>query len=340
MDYILLNSSSEDVARKFYRRMESLVLTDISIKSEGVTLEEIFPSTVSDLWSHKPLIFKARYTKPGSGTIKIVGLKAGQAYEQELKLNLSEAESANSAVSTLWARSKVDELVDQDLMGIQRGNPDELVKEEIVKVALEHRIMTQFTSFVAVEETTVTMDGKPVKVTVPVELAEGVSREGVFGPSPKQLMRYSRPVGGAVPTATGRSGSGNRGGLPGFGTAASPSHRTGHKMQTAHVNEEKQVRDYTDSKFSKELQELLAMKDMPSNYTKGKIVVKDGQLNVQIWLSRSTDEIIKNLEEKGFKITFRASTGKMIVGIISLKQLADLEKIPEVIFVEPFSTEG
>jgi Ca-activated chloride channel family protein len=234
----------------------------------------------------------------------------------------------------------VDELVDQDLMGIQRGNPDEKVKEAIVKVALEHRIMTQFTSFVAVEETTVTMDGKPVKVTVPVELAEGVSREGVFGPSPKQLMRHSMPVGGAVPTATGRSGSGNRGSLPGFGTAASPSHRTGHKMQTAHVNEEKQVRDYTDSKFSKELQELLAMKDMPSNYTKGKIVVKDGQLNVQIWLSRSTDEIIKKLEEKGFKIKFRASTGKMIVGVISLKQVADLEKIPEVIFVELFSTEG
>ena len=106
------------------------------------------------------------------------------------------------------------------------------------------------------------------------------------------------------------------------------------------MNEEKQVRDYTDSKFSKELQELLAMKDMPLNYTKGKIVVKDGQLNVQIWLSRSTDEIIKKLEEKGFKIKFRASTGKMIVGVISLKQLADLEKIPEVMFVEPFSTEG
>jgi Ca-activated chloride channel homolog len=207
-------------------------------------------------------------------------------------------------------------------------------------VALEHRIMTQFTSFVAVEETTVTMDGKPVKVTVPVELAEGVSREGVFGPTPKQLLRQSRPVGGAVPTATGHSGSGNRGGLSGFGTAPSPAPRTGHKRQMASVNEERQVKDSEVSKFSKELKELLAMKDMPSNYTKGKIVVKDGKLNVQIWLSRSTDEIIKKLEEKGFKIKFRASTGKMIVGVISLSQLADLEKITDVIFVEPFSTEG
>ena len=339
VDYILLNSSSEDVARKFNQRMDSPILTDISIKSEGVTLEEIFPSTVSDLWSHKPLIFKARYTKPGSGTIKIEGFQAGQPYEQELKVNLPDAESANSAVSTLWARSKVDELVDQDLMGIQRGNPDEQVKEEIVKVALAHRIMTQFTSFVAVEDTIVTMDGKPVKVTIPVELAEGVSREGVFGPGSTHLLRKSRPTGG-VPTATSRGVAGYTGGSTGFGMAASPAPRTGYKRQITSVNEERQVQDSEVSKFSKELKELLAMQDTPLNYTKGKVVVKDGQLTVQVWLNRSTDEIIKNLEEKGFKIKFRASTGKMIVGVISLSQLADLEKIPDVIFVEPFSTEG
>ena len=339
VDYILLNSSSEDVARKFHQRIDSPVLTDISIKTEGLSLEEIFPSSVSDLWSHKPLIFKARYTKPGSGSIKIRGFQTGQAYEQELKVNLPEAESGNGAISTLWARSKVDELVDQDPMGVQRGNPDEKVKEAIVQVALEHRIMTQFTSFVAVEDTMVTMDGKPVKVTIPVELAEGVSREGVFGPSSTHLLRKSRPVGG-VPTATSRGVPGYTGGSTGFGTAASPAPATGHRRQMASVKEERQVQDSGVSKFSKDLKDLLAMQDTPLNYTKGKVVVKDGQLTVQVWLNRSTDEIIKNLEEKGFKIKFRASTGKMIVGVISLSQLADLEKIPDVIFVEPFSTEG
>ena len=41
--------------------------------------------------------------------------------------------------------------------------------------------MTQFTSFVAVEEQVVTKDGKPQRVEVPVEMPEGVSYEGVFG---------------------------------------------------------------------------------------------------------------------------------------------------------------
>lgn len=41
--------------------------------------------------------------------------------------------------------------------------------------------MTQFTSFVAVEEMTVTIGGAPKRIDVPVEIPEGVSYEGVFG---------------------------------------------------------------------------------------------------------------------------------------------------------------
>ncbi|EDN65874.1 hypothetical protein BGP_3662 [Beggiatoa sp. PS] len=41
--------------------------------------------------------------------------------------------------------------------------------------------MTQWTSFVAVEEKIVNVDGKPQTVVQPVEIPEGVSYEGIFG---------------------------------------------------------------------------------------------------------------------------------------------------------------
>jgi len=41
--------------------------------------------------------------------------------------------------------------------------------------------MTQFTSFVAVEERVTNEGGKPKTIQVPVERPEGVSYEGVFG---------------------------------------------------------------------------------------------------------------------------------------------------------------
>ena len=47
--------------------------------------------------------------------------------------------------------------------------------------------MTQFTSFVAVEEKTVTEGGAPRRVEVPVEMPEGMSYEGVFGKDTQQI---------------------------------------------------------------------------------------------------------------------------------------------------------
>ena len=47
VEYILLNSPSEEVARKFYKRIAEPVLTDITLKAEGVSLEEVFPAEVA-----------------------------------------------------------------------------------------------------------------------------------------------------------------------------------------------------------------------------------------------------------------------------------------------------
>ena len=73
-------------------------------------------------------------------------------------------------LATLWARTQIDMLMHE---------PNN--REEITKLGLDYRLMTPFTSFVAVEETIVTDNGKPRRVDVPVELPDGVSYEGVFG---------------------------------------------------------------------------------------------------------------------------------------------------------------
>jgi Ca-activated chloride channel family protein len=69
----------------------------------------------------------------------------------------------------------------QDYAGIQSGGPRADVREAITELGLNFRLMTQFTSFVAVEEMTITDGGEPRRIEVPVELPEGVNREGVFG---------------------------------------------------------------------------------------------------------------------------------------------------------------
>ncbi|MBI4964817.1 MAG: VWA domain-containing protein [Desulfomonile tiedjei] len=350
VDYILLNTSGDAVAKKFYERIAAPVLTDLSLTFSGVALEEVYPKVVSDLWSHKPLIFKARYSKPGEGTVTIKGFKGGKPYEETLRVKLPEKEPANSSVKSLWARAKVDDLTDRDLMGIQRGNPKQEVKEEIVKVALSHKIMTQFTSFVAVEEAMVTVDGKPTKVTVPVEMPEGVSREGVFGERrPATVAAPSSPPGAwNLPLAKGRvlQGSLQTQKLEGFAMAKGLSKPAGSFAPSA-VEEKKGLlsdkearADLAASKLSPELAELLAMKEKPRTFAKGKVSVKDGKIAVQVWLNRSGEDVIKLLKEKGLKITFTASTGKTVIGEISIELLEELAKVPEVRLIEPFTVAG
>ena len=54
-------------------------LTDITLETEGITLEDRYPEALSDLWDQKPLVFKAKYLKPGKGTITIKGHRGGEA---------------------------------------------------------------------------------------------------------------------------------------------------------------------------------------------------------------------------------------------------------------------
>lgn len=180
-EYVLLNSPGPEVGKKFYDRISSPVLTDVKVKFDGGDVKEVFPKDVADVWAQKPLYIKGRYNSPGTATATLTGYAAGKPYSQTLKMSLPENAATNSGVGSIWARAKVDRLMSEDWFGAQSGNPNKEIKDEIVQTALAHHIMTQYTSFVAVEEKYVTKGGKPTLEVVPVEMPDGVSREGVFG---------------------------------------------------------------------------------------------------------------------------------------------------------------
>jgi Ca-activated chloride channel family protein len=372
VEYILLNSPGEEVAKKFYKRIASPVLTDIALSYDGISLDEVFPEAVSDLWEQRPLIFKAKYAKAGKGTVIIKGFASGKPYEQQLDVTLPEKEDANAGIASIWARAKVDELMSRDWMGIQRGAPKPEIKEEIVKVALAHRIMTQFTSFVAVEETVVTVGGKPTKVAVPVEMPEGVSREGVFGKEsasfgarahkvPRAVYMKANPVrprslaGMPGPPAVAPKGSG-RGwefSMQGVPTGRSadamkPAEKTmqgrAEAKEEASADEATRLEDRSDRessmlslKLSKDLRELVKAyreKGNPSELTIGKLKVVEGTITVQVMLTGTTENILQKLKDAGMEIQFKASAGKTVIGTISMEKLEEMARIPEVRFVE------
>jgi Ca-activated chloride channel family protein len=113
--------------------------------------------------------------------VRLRGKVAGREFAKEIRVSLPATQPANAVLPTLWARRRVDDLMSQDFRGLQRGTTRDDLKQQITKLGLDFRLMTPFTSFVAVEEKVVTEGGQPHRVEVPVEMPEGMSYDGVFG---------------------------------------------------------------------------------------------------------------------------------------------------------------
>src|SRR5207247_1140547 len=173
VDYILLNDAGEAVAKRFYERIAAPALTDVRLDVRGLDVTDVFPTAPSDVWDRRPLIVHARYRRAGEGQVVLRGFRQGKPYEQVIDVTLPELGAGNGAIASMWARAKVDDLMWQDLAGLQSGNFPEALREEIVQTALGHRLMTQFTSFVAVEDGVVNDGGGRRTVSVRGEMAQG-----------------------------------------------------------------------------------------------------------------------------------------------------------------------
>jgi len=83
-------------------------------------------------------------------------------------------------LAKVWARHKIEELMHQTYYA---GSPE--VEQAVTSIALEYRLMSQYTSFVAVDEselgTMVEPARPPRRMLVPVPIPEGTLYEGFFG---------------------------------------------------------------------------------------------------------------------------------------------------------------
>jgi Ca-activated chloride channel family protein len=198
VEYVGLHEDGSAAARRFHERVRNPLLTDISIDWNGLPVSDVFPGVPADLFSAKPLVVTGRYAGAARGVVRLKGKAAGRPYFREIAVDLPAAAPQHDVLATLWARTKVNDLMAQDLAGIQRGNPQPELEAAITKLGLDFRLMTQFTSFVAVEESTISEGGTPRVIEVPVEMPEGVSYQGVFG---NEAARHGGIAGMPMPVA-------------------------------------------------------------------------------------------------------------------------------------------
>ncbi|HEY8460443.1 MAG TPA: VIT and VWA domain-containing protein, partial [Blastocatellia bacterium] len=171
-EYVYLTRSDEKAAaaaaKRFYERIRSPLLTDISVDWNGLPVEDVYPKRLPDLFSAKPLFITGRYTGAASGVIRLRGKAAGADFLLEIHGDLPEAAARHDALASLWARTRIDALMAQDYAGLQSGKVQKDIEEEITRLGLDYRLMTQFTSFIAVDEIVTAPGEAPQRVAVPV----------------------------------------------------------------------------------------------------------------------------------------------------------------------------
>ena len=184
VEYVLLDDSSDKAVERFTNRIQNPVLIDIALEtSDSIKLLDILPAggLLPDLYDEKPLVIFARYENPATGTLTIRGRTGAGAFSRTIDLVLPANEPENDVVATLWARAQVDAVLDPHLAAVQSQTLAAEIREQVVALGEDYSIMTPYTSFVAVEKTRVVSDGKPMLVSIPIELPSGTDFTGFFG---------------------------------------------------------------------------------------------------------------------------------------------------------------
>jgi len=168
--------TADDMVTRFIRRIETPVLTDIRITLEDLEVTDLEPAKIPDLFAGQSVLIHGRYNRPQTGVVIVEGRRRGRFETLRQVAVLPETNEENEALGRLWARARIHRLNRQ-----LHDGPREDVKEMIVQIGLRHRLMTAWTSLVAVDSVVSNPYGPASQVIVPVEMPEDVSYEGVFG---------------------------------------------------------------------------------------------------------------------------------------------------------------
>ncbi|HEV2861832.1 MAG TPA: VIT domain-containing protein [Pyrinomonadaceae bacterium] len=348
VEYVSLNDDGSAAARRFHERVRNPLLTDITIDWGGLPVADVYPKAVPDLFAARPVVLTGRFTGAARGVVRLSGRAGGAHFEREIRVELPESRPEHDVLATLWARRRVDELTAEDFIGAQRGKVRADLREAVTNLGLEYGLMTQYTSFVAVEEMTYTDGGTPRRVEVPVELPEGMAQQQAgFGANAsvnhalmfgggRQMVRSLTLTPNGPPTVI-LSAQPQPTPTPATPTAVAPVQE--HRVQAVEADEKSMLLINTGGirKLHPSLAavaERLRKQDAKPGEGESKFV-RAGKAEVQIWLNEKTPEILAQLKALGFELLLDPQSAKLVIGRLPVEKLAALAELKAVRYVAP-----
>jgi Ca-activated chloride channel family protein len=162
-----------DTMNQLWKKLESPVMKQVELAWQGGGQVDAFPPRVPDLYAGEPLVVLARLA-PETTELALSGTRAGAPFQTRLS---SVGGQASTGIHQLWARRKIETLMDSMIGGVDEA----VVRRQVLEVALRHQVASRYTSFVAVDDRP-SVDTQAEQVSVPLAVPHGNS---MFGSLPQ-----------------------------------------------------------------------------------------------------------------------------------------------------------
>ena len=171
-------------AERLRKMIDAPVLTALHARFDGLEVYDTEPATTNslpDVLGGRPVLIVGKWRGEPRGQLVLEGQAASGTHSEIVPV--SAPDTGAVALRHLWARSRIQQLSDQE--ALEGGSAR---RDEITTLGLRYSLLTQYTSFIAVDHVVRTTETAET-VNQPLPLPQGVSNSAV-----------GNMVGAAVPS--------------------------------------------------------------------------------------------------------------------------------------------
>ncbi len=128
-----------------FAKLERVALSDVLVDWRAAV--ELYPHEIPDVYAGEPLVLAASF--PAAPDRPLIATAFGQAAGMPWRQTVGGSPSELPGIAALWARRKIEHLIDSRVAGVD----ETLIRKLVIETALEHHLVSPYTSLVAVDRT-------------------------------------------------------------------------------------------------------------------------------------------------------------------------------------------
>ena len=185
--YVASNENLEIPLSSFFDKIDSPVLTDLTIEFTGSGASDVYPKPLPDLFRGEQLEVFGRYAGDGPRQVVLRGKYLGEGRVFEFPVNF--APGPNAFLARLWATRKIGYLLEQ----IRLVGETAEVKDEVIRLSKRHGVITPYTSYLILEEDRLSAlpDGTRAPPRLRLAARDALSRQPAAGAAPAEVEALS-----------------------------------------------------------------------------------------------------------------------------------------------------